>query len=357
VSESVLVTGAFGLVGTATLNALIAHGHQVVATDLDTPANRRAARKSIGRVEVRWVNLTDHSATHALVRNVSPAAIIHLAAVIPPFCYRDQALARRVNVDATATLIRAAEALPTAPRFIQASSVAVYGARNPHRVADLLTADTAVNPFDNYGGHKVEVESLLAKSDLDWVVLRLGAVTPAEADFGMDKDLLYFQGVLPIDNRIHTVDVRDVGRAFAAAISAKSSREVLLIGGDHTHRLRHGDLIPAFTAAIGLERLLPTGLRGDPADDSAWFPTDWMDCTRAQSLLGYQQHSWPDLLTELREKAGWKRPLLRMAAPLARLYLGHNGGSQQLRGCYAQPWEMILSKWGEYAPDAPGTSS
>jgi nucleoside-diphosphate-sugar epimerase len=328
-----------------------------VATDLDTPANRRAARKSNGRVEVRWVDLTDHSATHALVRNISPTAIVHLAAVIPPFCYRYRALARRVNVDATAELISAARALRPAPRFIQASSVAVYGVRNPYRVEDLLTADTAVDPVDNYGGHKVEVETLLAKSDLEWVVLRLGGVMPSEADLRIDKDSLYFQSVLPIDNRIHTVDVRDVGYAFAAAISAKASREVLLIGGDDTHRQRHGDLIPAFTAAIGLKGVRPKGLRGDPSDDSTWFHTDWMDCTRAQSLLGYQQRSWPDMMAELRERAGWKRPLLKMAAPVARLYLGHNALSPRSPGCNAQPWEMIRSKWGEYTPDVTGASS
>ncbi|MDN2500119.1 NAD-dependent epimerase/dehydratase family protein, partial [Nocardia nova] len=39
-----LVTGAFGLVGTALVRALAAEGARVVATDLDIPANRRAAR-------------------------------------------------------------------------------------------------------------------------------------------------------------------------------------------------------------------------------------------------------------------------------------------------------------------------
>ena len=41
-SETVLVTGGFGLVGSATVRRLAALGRQVVATDLDTPANRNS---------------------------------------------------------------------------------------------------------------------------------------------------------------------------------------------------------------------------------------------------------------------------------------------------------------------------
>ena len=42
-TQTVLVTGAFGLVGSATVRQLRADGRSVVATDLDLPANRKAA--------------------------------------------------------------------------------------------------------------------------------------------------------------------------------------------------------------------------------------------------------------------------------------------------------------------------
>jgi nucleoside-diphosphate-sugar epimerase len=354
----ILVTGAFGLVGTATLKALIAAGHLVVATDVDTTTNRRAARAiRADRFVVRWADLTDPESTRALIDDVSPEVIIHLAAIIPPFCYENRALARRLNVDATATLIRAAEKQSPPPRFVQASSIAVYGARNPYRVEGPLTVDTAVRPVDNYGGHKVEVEILLSESSLDWVVLRLGGVVPAEPDLGIDKESLYFESILPTDGRMHTVDVRDVGYAFAAVASAEITREVLLIAGDDSHRQRHGDLTPAFTAAMGLEGILPTKLPGNPADDASWFHTDWMDCARAQSLLAYQHHSWPDMMAEIRKQVGWKRPLFRLAAPLVRRYLGRAVPPTSSTSGHAQPWPMIRARWGDYVPDSPSTSS
>ncbi len=57
-----------------------------------------------------------------MVAEVSPAVIVHLAAVIPPLAYRDAAFARTLNVDATAALVRAAENQPIPPRFLHASS-------------------------------------------------------------------------------------------------------------------------------------------------------------------------------------------------------------------------------------------
>jgi nucleoside-diphosphate-sugar epimerase len=173
--DTVLVTGAFGLVGSATVQRLAEDGRHVVATDLDTPANRKAAAQLPRSVLVRYVDLTDAAAVEELMGSVSPAAVVHLAAVIAPLCYSRHQLARKVNVDATANLLTVAAAQPHPPRFVQASSVAVYGPRNPHRSTEVLFADTPVNPADIYGAHKVEAEQLVRSSGLDWACCGSGA--------------------------------------------------------------------------------------------------------------------------------------------------------------------------------------
>src|ERR1700761_3861193 len=157
VSEKVLVTGGFGLVGSQTVRRLVDAGHRVVATDLGTPAQRKAAGSLPAGAEAHWADLTDQSEVDRLVAETSPTVIVHLAAVIPPVIYREPELARRVHVDATVALPRAAESLAQPPRFVQASSNAVHGARNPHRHSELLRADAPVSPSDLYGSHKAEV--------------------------------------------------------------------------------------------------------------------------------------------------------------------------------------------------------
>src|SRR5262249_36115145 len=295
---------------------LASRGRRVVATDLDIPANRGRASTYTARpgVQVRWADLTSPTEVKALLEATAPAAIIHLAAIIPPFCYARPGLARAVNVDATANLIQAAAALPAPPRFVQASSVAVYGARNPYRDGALLTASTPLRPSDLYGAHKVMAEECVMASDLDWVVLRLGGVLLAEPRWKLDTDLIFFEAVLPSDGRIHTVDLRDVGHAFCAATVTDHVREIFLICGDEAHCITQANLGTESAAAMGLAGGLPAGRCGNPEDDQAWFATDWMDTERAQNVLSYQRHSLPAMYAETRTKVGWLRWPLRLLA-------------------------------------------
>jgi nucleoside-diphosphate-sugar epimerase len=234
---------------------------------------------------------------------------------------------------------------------VLASSVATYGARNPHRVHDVLTADTPQRPSDIYGAHKVEAEQLVRASGLDWVVLRLGGVLTAEPRLDIDLDTIYFEGSLPIDGRIQTVDVRDVARAFVAATTAPVIGETLLIGGDDSHRLVQGDLGPSMAAAMGLVGGLPVGRRGNPDSDADWFGTDWMDTTRSVEALDFQRISWPQLLAETAERMGWRRYLTRLAAPLVHAVLKRRSPYYRHPGRYADPWRVIAAKWPDPQPE------
>ena len=77
--DSVLVTGAYGLVGKPVVDRLVADGFKVIAT-----AHRTVKPPLPAGVDVRAVDLTEPAQVKALVADVSPSAIVHLAAVIPP---------------------------------------------------------------------------------------------------------------------------------------------------------------------------------------------------------------------------------------------------------------------------------
>ncbi|MBV8860244.1 MAG: NAD(P)-dependent oxidoreductase [Mycobacterium sp.] len=351
-AEKVLVTGGFGLVGSQTVRKLAADGHRVIATDLGTAAQRKAAGSLPAGAEAMWADLTDRGDVNWLLAEVSPTVIIHLAAVIPPAIYRHPQLGRRVNVDATVALLRAAESIARPPRFVQASSNAVYGSRNPHRHHELLHADSPVRPSDVYGAHKAEAEEHVLSSHLDWVILRLGGVISIEPGaMPFSGDALFFESALPTDGRLHTVDVRDVAAAFAAAATADVTGEILLIGGDESHLHRQKDVGLALAAARGLSDVLPAGRSGDPDRDDDWFVTDWMDASRAQQALSFQHHSWPDMLAEMRAAAGWRRYPMRIAGPLVRQLLKRRAAYRHAPGRYADPWRAIRAELGEPRAD------
>ncbi len=351
-TEKVLVTGGFGLVGSQVVRRLAADGRCVIATDLGTPEQCKAAASLPPSARARWANLTDADEVDRLIAEVSPTAIVHLAAVIPPAVYRNRELGRKVNVDATAALLRAAQSHPQPPRFVLASSNAVYGSRNPHRHPKRLTSASPLRPADLYGAHKVEAENLLRASSLDWVILRLGGVISIEPGaMPFNGDALFFESALPTDGRIHTVDVRDLAAAFVAATTADVVGETLLIAGDDSHLLRQKEVGLALAAARGLSNVLPAGRPGDPDSDENWFVTDWLDTTRAQQALSFQHHSWPQMLAEARAAVGWRRYPMALVSPVARALLKRRAAYRDTPGRYADPWGAIRSRLGDPRPD------
>jgi nucleoside-diphosphate-sugar epimerase len=349
--NSVLVTGAYGLVGRPVVDRLVADGYDVFAT-----AHRTVKPALPSAVNVRSVDLTKSDQVSALVAEVAPSAIVHLAAVIPPMCYANRALARAVNVDATASLVRAAAALASPPRFVHASSVAVYGSRNPHRCKDLLTPQTPPLASELYGCQKLAAENIVRSSGLEWSILRIAGVITLEpfVDYG-DFDTFYLGAAIPTDCRCHSVDVRDVESAFAAAITTGAVREIFMIAGDESHRLLQGDVARASADAVGMGALVFPGRPGNPDSDVDWFPEDWMDTTRSQEVLAFQRYSCLESYEEIRSRMGSKALLLRMVAPVMAQFMKRRAPYYSQPGQYADPWGRVRERWGDPAPDVEGS--
>ena len=133
-----LVTGAFGQVGTRCTQILLDRGRTVIALDLRTEkseatAAELASGRGRGTLIPAYVDLLDADAIDTLIGTHQPGAIVHLAAVLAPLSYRNPGLARTVNVGGTENLGGPLAALPEAPLFLLASSASVYGSVNPYR--------------------------------------------------------------------------------------------------------------------------------------------------------------------------------------------------------------------------------
>jgi nucleoside-diphosphate-sugar epimerase len=268
---TILVTGAFGQVGRRCTQILLDRGRTVIATDLHTDRTVAAATElsvGTGALIPAYVDLLDPVAVRELVATHRPEAIIHLAAIISPPSYRNPGLARRVNVGGTENLLAAAsetnDALPRRPLFLMASSAAVYGSRNPYRLPERITPDTPVDPIDQYGEDKVLAEAAIRASALPYALFRLGGVISPDTQSSLNGDYLLLMRSMPGDNRIHTVDARDVAVAFANGVDREATiaGKVLLIGGNESYVMLQRDLEDDMMAGLGLG---PPGTVGESA--------------------------------------------------------------------------------------------
>jgi len=348
----VLVTGAAGNVGRFVLRELATRGYDVIATDVQFKPKRARARKMSAiasppaLVEFHPADLTHEDAIATLLRQTRPQAIIHLAAIIPPYTYVNSTLSHRVNVDATRNLVRAAERMSLRPYFLQTSSMAVYGARNPHRHHGLLNELTPPSPTELYGAQKLAAEQVVRSSDLEWSILRLGGVLTPEISLSGDAGLVAMEASLPLDGRIQTVAVEDVAVAFERSVALRPVGQTFVIGGDESHRLFQQEVGHGIAAAMGLRDVLPAGRQGNPEIDRDWFITDWLDTGKSQQFLRYQSRTFEDVLTEIRRRVAWRRWVLRMASPIARRQLARSAPYASTTEGFAEPWSVIASRWG-----------
>jgi nucleoside-diphosphate-sugar epimerase len=363
-ADVVLITGAFGQVGKRCAEILLRRGRTVIAMDLRNDkttavAAELATQSRDGTLVVAYADLLDADTIAECVSRHKPAAIVHLAAMLAPASYRNPLLARKVNVDGTHNLVAAARALVEPPLFIDASSASVYGSRNRYTHPERITADTPVNPIDQYGEDKVLSEEVVRASGLPYTVLRLGGVISTDVSANFSTDYLVLMRATPRDNQLHTVDARDVALAFANAVDRRDAvnGKTLLIGGDDTHLHAFRDVEDDMMQAFGIGRLGPSAsLPGDPDDDRGWGFTGFFDTTEAQALLEFQEHSWPETVDWVAASVGRLRPLLRILGPVIRPVLRTVLAVQrkvERRGPYADPWALIHK---EYGPGALASS-
>ena len=316
----ILVTGAFGLVGIETLNTLCSCGYQPICSDLETPENVQTSADFLTKSGLRTVfmDVTDAIAVDQILQAEKPDVVIHLAAMVPPFCYQQPDHAFQVNVIGTQNLVNSLRKLQSFQRLIFISSYSIHGPRNPYKSNGLITTKTELNPGDNYARHKVLSEQFIAASGVPWVVLRLPAI------FGLSQRssgsaMLQYQFLLPPERRQHAMDARDAGLAICNAISAPVLWRTLVLGGaapDWT-RISRDFFGPIFRA----QGLLPVPdqyyRQPDPERDEDWYYEDWVDTDESQELLQYQKHTFAQYLKDLRkEKTKVPRLILRLMAPL-----------------------------------------
>jgi nucleoside-diphosphate-sugar epimerase len=302
----VLLTGALGNVGSSTVDALLAEGHDVVAFELESPRARKLATRFHERVHVAWGDITDPASVRTALDGVD--AVVHLAAIVNPEKAPD--LARRVNVDATRSLIAQMEVSPTARRLVYASSVGIFGDVQDREPP--LRVDTPVSPTNEYGRHKVACEEAIRQSRLRWTVLRLVGVPPIRlSGYASDPRLLFD---FSRDARFEFIHPTDAGTAFARAVACEETiGKILNVGGGEKCRMTHHTFCNELMGAIGIG---PLPAEAFVRTEFRRFFGDWLDTEESQRLLEYQTRGLSELKADLRKDLGAIVPLIRLLRPV-----------------------------------------
>jgi nucleoside-diphosphate-sugar epimerase len=225
----ILVTGAAGYIGSALVGALA--GRDVLATDQSAPAG------VLG-------NIAYPQFARSLI-TPQVGTVFHLASLVSGGAEQNFELGTKVNLDATRDLLEACRLAGHCPKFIFASSIAVYGG------VDEINDQTPAAPRLSYGAQKLVCEVLIddytRRGYIDGRALRLPAVLvrpggPNTAVSGWSSAIIreplagrdYVCPVAP-GTRLACISIRKVVQSFLHALALPSekigARRTLLLNG------------------------------------------------------------------------------------------------------------------------------
>lgn len=305
-SETYLVVGGVGFIGSFLADELLESGDDVVLFDV---------RRSHPLLELLGVE--DEVRTHSgdvthlpdLLRAVAeydPDYVVHLAAMLSGI-ERSPWRAQEVNCTGTTNVFEAART-GSVRRVVWTSSTSVYADadRYPDAPNPVVDEDSLVDPPSLYGAQKYLNEKTAAAyhehHGLDVVGLRPpGIYGPHKSAPEPHNDLIE-AGIagepmtVPYgDQRVELVYVRDVARALVrACLAADPSRTIYNVGADF---LTYREMVETVTEIVGGEFSVTSDARMNWTHDVDW--------ERARTNLGYEPaYSFADGVADFHRLVG-----------------------------------------------------
>jgi nucleoside-diphosphate-sugar epimerase len=285
-TSPILITGGAGSVGRRLVQRCRADGHTVRVFDL--PICNFSGLEGETGIEVVKGDITDPAIIAHAVRGA--AAVLHLAALLPPVSEANRERTFAINVQGTANIIKAMETHAKDAVLVFSSSVSTYG--NTTADAPPVRADHPQTPLDIYAESKIAGEQLLRRTALGTVVLRIAGIAVPEIQEP--------PAVWPFtaEQRLEMVHRDDVVTALYKALIIPAARgKVLNVAGGPTWQMTGRQYVADQYDILGVP-LDMAGFRS--ANQPGWV--DWYDTEASEQLLAYQQHTYTSYLQTLRRE-------------------------------------------------------
>ncbi len=309
--RSVALTGATGIMGSATLREMLhrqGHYHiKILARDNARNRRKLLGPQRTGEVEVVWGDLTDRDSVAALVKDVD--IVLHIGGMVSPMADKYPEETYRVNTTSMRLICEEVAKLPDADSVgvVYIGSVAQYGPRSMEdrwgAVGDVMKPAR----FDAYAASKLEAERILASSGLNkWVSLRqTGILYPGLLNNGLDPITFH----VPLNTVLEWVTDQQSGHLMEQIASMEQPRSFWRnfynIGGGEAFRLTNYEFEKKLLKTIGTPRMVKIF-------DFNWFATDnfhgfWFkDSDRLEEMFHFRWDSnFNDYIAYMRKRGPW----------------------------------------------------
>jgi nucleoside-diphosphate-sugar epimerase len=293
-TQTVLVTGGTGFLGSYVVEDLLGEGHDVVAYDLSTDDRILAKLGVADDVTIRRGDVSDPTDVVRAVRETGASHVIHLAALLTNGARDNPRAAMEVNLGGTNNVLEAARTLDDqVERVAWASSAAVYAPPanyDPEYVDEeaLVYPDTLYGATKGYNEHQARV--YYEDHGVSHVGLRPTVAYGPYRETGgsaflaniVEKPALGAPFSVEYgDQVIDWQHARDIARAFRQAAftpEEQLSRRIYNVRGE----------LATIREAVEMVRAIVPDADLEVSDEGELPWTQTLDMTAAQADLGYE---------------------------------------------------------------------
>ncbi|MEO6942873.1 MAG: NAD(P)-dependent oxidoreductase [Terrimesophilobacter sp.] len=258
--KTVLLTGATGSMGSATLTELRHRRDRfnIVILAHDNKHGRSFLRPFLTEPGIRvvWGDLRDYGKVLDCVTGAD--IVLHIAALISPAADRDPVATEQINVGSIRNILRAIAEQPDPDRvrLVTVGSVAMTGSRLPPLHWGRVGDPVAPAIGDHYAVSKIESERLVIESGLArWVSLRQTFICIPKL-LSLLHPILFHQ---PVNTQFEFVTARDSGRLMANVcedtVPDEFWRHAYNIGGGAACRVNYVEYLDRIFGVLGLGAL------------------------------------------------------------------------------------------------------
>jgi nucleoside-diphosphate-sugar epimerase len=259
----VLVTGAQGCIGAWVCRGLLRRGAEVLVYDQEPSAARLAliTEESERRnLVIETGAIEDTARVKGIIKDSGITHVVHLAAVLMPFCQANPVQGGLINVVGTLNVFEGARDAGRAVRVVYASSSAVWGPEDAYEARALSETDPT-KPATHYGVFKQANEgnarAFYATNGISSIGLRPWTVYGVGRDFGLTaaptiamRNLVLGKSYqIPLGGFMDLQYVEDVAESFIHCLLSP-------VEGAHVFNLA-GDVIHMDKLVSTMERLRP----------------------------------------------------------------------------------------------------
>ena len=190
----VLVTGAQGCIGAWVVKRLLDRQMDVLVYDQEAePARLKliAPGEQISKLRTIIGSIEDTAHVKAVIRDEQITHVVHLAAVLMPYCQANPVTGGLINVIGTLNVFEGARDAGRPVRIVYASSSAVWGPEDAYQDRPLKD-DDPLRPATHYGvfkpAHEGNARAVYAANGISSIGLRPWTVYGVGRDRGLTAD-------------------------------------------------------------------------------------------------------------------------------------------------------------------------